>query len=124
MSRSHLSAMISRGIQLPQGWALLGVLACLCVTSALMAAEGAASAGLSAAQIADKNVAARGGLSAWRALQTLSVTGKMEAGSGDSAARSARLARAGLGVSVKHAVPKDDGPPRRTRRCSCPLPSR
>jgi len=109
MSKSHLSAPISRGIQLPRGWPLLGVLACLCVTPALMAAEGPAPSGLSAAQIADRNVAARGGLSAWRALQTLSVTGKMEAGSGDSAARSARLARAGLGVSVKHAVPKDDG---------------
>ncbi len=88
--------------------AALGVLACLCTPSALTAAEGATSAGLSAAQIADKNVAARGGLSAWRALQTLSVTGKMDAGSGDSAARSARLARAGLGASVKHAVPKDE----------------
>jgi hypothetical protein len=35
---------------------------------------------LSAAQIVDKNVAARGGLQAWRAVQTLSLQGKMGAG--------------------------------------------
>lgn len=108
MLRSHFAAMIHHRIQWPYGRAALGALACLCVTSALVAGEGATSGGLSSAQIADKNVAARGGLAAWRALQTLSVTGKMDAGSGDSAARSARLARAGLGASVKHAVPKDD----------------
>lgn len=35
---------------------------------------------LSAAEIVDKNVAARGGLQAWRAVQTMSLTGKMGAG--------------------------------------------
>jgi hypothetical protein len=35
---------------------------------------------LSAAEIVDKNVAARGGLQAWRAVQTLSLEGKMGAG--------------------------------------------
>lgn len=35
---------------------------------------------LSAAEIVDKNVSARGGLQAWRAVQTLSMMGKMEAG--------------------------------------------
>ncbi len=35
---------------------------------------------LSAAQIADKNVAARGGLQAWRAVQTMSFSGKLGAG--------------------------------------------
>jgi hypothetical protein len=35
---------------------------------------------LSAAQIVDKNVEARGGLQAWRAVQTLSLQGKMGAG--------------------------------------------
>jgi len=38
------------------------------------------SAKLSAAEIADKNVAARGGLQAWRAVQTLSMQGKLGAG--------------------------------------------
>lgn len=39
-----------------------------------------AAAKLSAAEIADKNVAARGGLQAWRAVQTFSMQGKMGAG--------------------------------------------
>ena len=39
-----------------------------------------ASANLTATQIVDKNVAARGGLQAWRAVQTLEMSGKMDAG--------------------------------------------
>jgi hypothetical protein len=35
---------------------------------------------LSATQIVDKNVAARGGLAAWRAVQSMTVSGKLEAG--------------------------------------------
>jgi outer membrane lipoprotein-sorting protein len=35
---------------------------------------------LSATQIVDKNVAARGGLTAWRAIQSMSITGKLDAG--------------------------------------------
>ena len=35
---------------------------------------------LSAAEVVDKNVAARGGLQAWRAVQTMSLAGKLGAG--------------------------------------------
>src|ERR1700739_3451563 len=68
----------------------LGALAVLCSPSPLLAADSkpATAPKLSAAQIVEKHVAARGGLQAWRGLQTLSLTGKMEAGSGDSIARS------------------------------------
>jgi len=52
-----------------------------------------ARAGLSAAQIVDKNVAARGGLQAWRAVQTLSLQGKMGAGGNQ---------RAGLALPMPH----------------------
>jgi hypothetical protein len=38
------------------------------------------AAKLSAAEIADRNVAARGGLEAWRAVQTISMQGKLGAG--------------------------------------------
>jgi hypothetical protein len=82
----------------------MSVLLSACLVPALAVAESKAPpAGLSAAQIVDKHVAARGGLQAWRAVQTLTVTGKLDAGSGDSAARSARLAREGVGASVKRA---------------------
>jgi hypothetical protein len=53
----------------------------------------AAPASLSPAQIVDKNIAARGGLAAWRGLQTLSMNGKMDVGSGDSNARSLNFVR-------------------------------
>jgi outer membrane lipoprotein-sorting protein len=52
------------------------------------------TASLTAPQIVEKNIAARGGLQAWRGLQTMTWTGKMDAGSGDSAARSRRVALA------------------------------
>lgn len=51
------------------------------VISAVAAGETSPSpASLSAAAIVDKNVAARGGLQAWRAVQTMSMAGKLTAG--------------------------------------------
>jgi hypothetical protein len=80
----------------------MSMLACVFLTYALEAAESKTSAaGLSAAQIVEKHVAARGGLTAWRTVQTLSVTGKLDAGTADSVARSNRLALQGVGASVK-----------------------
>ena len=58
----------------------------LTVSLALAADTPSARVGLSAAQIVDKNVAARGGLQAWRAVQTLSLEGKMSAGGNQRAA--------------------------------------
>jgi len=83
---------------------LMSLLLSVCVAHPLAAAESKlAPAGLSAAQIVDKHVTARGGLQAWRAVQTISVSGKLDAGSGDSIERSARMARQGLGASAKRA---------------------
>jgi hypothetical protein len=55
---------------------------CLIFGVVLVTASGASSSpgNLSAAEIVDKNVAARGGLQAWRAVQTLSLEGKLGAG--------------------------------------------
>ena len=47
---------------------------------AASAEQSASQAKLSAAQIVDKNVAARGGLQAWRSVQSISLTGKLSAG--------------------------------------------
>jgi hypothetical protein len=58
----------------------------LAVSLVLAADTSSAPAGLSAAQIADKSVAARGGLQAWRAVQTLSLGGKMGVGGNQRAA--------------------------------------
>jgi hypothetical protein len=53
-------------------------LAAVALTAAAEDPQGRAK--LSAAQIVEKNVAARGGLQAWRAVQALSMMGKMDAG--------------------------------------------
>ena len=52
---------------------------------------------LSAAEIADKNVAARGGLQAWRAVETMTLEGKMGAGGNQ---------RATLSIPIPGAAPK------------------
>lgn len=62
-----------------------------------------AAAGMSATQIVEKHVAARGGVKAWHSVETLAVSGKMDAGTGDAMQRSIAMARQGVGVSVKHA---------------------
>lgn len=74
-------------MRLSRGKRLGGLLAGVCVLAAL-AAPDAKAAQLTTEQIVEKNVAARGGLAAWHGLQTMSWTGKMEAGLGDSVARS------------------------------------
>jgi outer membrane lipoprotein-sorting protein len=43
-----------------------------------------AAAGLTAPQIVEKHIAARGGAQAWRALQSISLSGKMDAGGGSN----------------------------------------
>ena len=53
----------------------LSLAGCLAVTADTQPAPQ-----LSASEIADRNVSARGGLQAWRAVQTMSYSGKMEAG--------------------------------------------
>ena len=51
----------------------------LCAASMALASA-AFAADLTAAQIADKNAAARGGLAAWRAVESMSMTGEMDVG--------------------------------------------
>ncbi len=48
---------------------------------------------LSVAEIVKRHVSARGGLQAWRGVEALSLSGKMEAGTGDSVARSMQVAQ-------------------------------
>jgi len=83
---------------------LMSLLLSICAAYPLAAAESKpALPGLSVTQIVDKHVAARGGLQAWHAVQTLAVNGKLDAGTPDSAERSAKLALQGAGASAKRA---------------------
>jgi len=52
----------------------------LLVGSLAFATSAAFAADLTAAQIAEKNAAARGGLAAWRAVQSISMSGEMDVG--------------------------------------------
>ena len=54
---------------------------------ALYGADQASAPKLTASQVVEKNVSARGGLQAWRGVQTLKETGKMAAGGNDRTAK-------------------------------------
>ena len=60
--------------------------------------------GLTAADIVEKHVAARGGLQAWRTLQTLSLSGKLEAGHGSNDRRRLAMANERGAVSKNQAA--------------------
>lgn len=69
-----------------------------------------AHSSLTVEQIVEKHVAARGGLQPWRAVQTISWNGKLEAGAGDSAARSARFVQSGRSPTSKKDLVKTAPP--------------
>jgi outer membrane lipoprotein-sorting protein len=52
----------------------------LCAASLAFLGSAASAADLTAAQIAERNAVARGGVAAWRAVQAMSMTGEMDAG--------------------------------------------
>src|SRR2546421_3370620 len=83
---------------------LMSILAGACLASALAAgALKALPPGVNVSQIVEKHVAARGGVKAWHAVQTLSVSGKLDAGTGDSVTRSVTMAKQGVGASARRA---------------------
>ena len=60
---------------------LSGIALPVCMSMSVLGASSAEALGsLTAAQLTDKNIAAKGGLQAWRAVQTMTFSGKMEAG--------------------------------------------
>jgi outer membrane lipoprotein-sorting protein len=75
-------------------------------TGTIVVAESASN--LSAADIVNKNVAARGGLKAWHAVQTISESGKMGAGGNDRApvAAASDVKRPGKPVAPLPASPR------------------
>lgn len=82
----------------------VGVTSLLLVTGQVIAADApdAAAAApqaqvpsLTAAQVLEKHIAARGGAQAWKAVQGLQLTGKIDAGTGDNYARAMKIVEAG-----------------------------
>ncbi len=93
--------------------ALPGTCAILVLASAtLIDLAAAAAPALSAQQIVDRNIAARGGAAAWKAVQTMTFKGKLEAGkkrplpTGDTTPRhSVRQLDADLGKATPNELP-------------------
>ncbi len=74
---------------------LVGSFLALVVSLGMGADTPASTANLTAEQVIEKNVAARGGLQAWRAVQTLSMSGKVDAGGNKSPTLSVQGVRTG-----------------------------
>ena len=74
---------------------LVGSFLALVVSFGLHADTPASAANLTAEQVIEKNVAARGGLQAWRAVQTLSMSGKVDAGGNQNPTLSVQGVRTG-----------------------------
>ncbi|HEY4971518.1 MAG TPA: hypothetical protein VII35_16590 [Steroidobacteraceae bacterium] len=85
---------------------LLGLLCAMACGAALWALPGIASATakLSVDQIVAKHVAARGGLNAWHAVQTMTWTGTLDAGTGDSTSRSAQFAQEAMAPKTRKQI--------------------
>lgn len=73
------------------------------VAAQAMAADARAPqvAKLSAEQIVEKHVGARGGVQAWKAVQTLQLSGKLDAGTPDAVVRSRQVSRTNRRVAAK-----------------------
>ena len=56
---------------------------------------------MTAAQVLDKHIAARGGAQAWKAVQALQLSGMVDAGKGDNYARAMKIVNAGKKASGK-----------------------
>ncbi len=76
---------------------LVGSFLVLAASLAMVADTPSSAVKLTADQVIAKNVAARGGLQAWRAVQTLSMSGKMDAGGNERPTLAAAGVRTGGG---------------------------
>lgn len=91
---------------------ICGIITFVTLALSLVSAESSAPATLTAAQIVDKNVAARGGLQAWRAVHALSYRGKMGAGGNQ---------RASLAVPTSHSQELGTLPQRQAEEVQLPF---
>src|SRR5256885_17259281 len=80
MLNSSLSLKSSNEVAMFRKSLVISMSLAFAVSLGAAGGETPSQAKLSAAAIVDKNVAARGGLQAWRAVQTMSMQGKLGAG--------------------------------------------
>lgn len=75
-----MNRFLSLAIQTVSAATLLASASAALAGSSAASAQTAGAAHMSAAQIVERNVAARGGLQAWHAVNTMTMSGQMEAG--------------------------------------------
>jgi hypothetical protein len=82
----------------------------------VVASRAAQLPSLTAAQVLDRHVAARGGAQAWKSVQSLQLSGKIDAGRGEGTARAMQMVEAskkatgkGTSAEIAAASPKADG---------------
>jgi hypothetical protein len=76
-----------------------------CAVGLLAGADAATAAPkLTAEQIVAKYTAARGGMTAWHAVQTMQWSGKMDAGTGDSTSKSAQFAQEAMAPKTRKQI--------------------
>ena len=85
-------------------WTMSGSLALVCALT-LVVGTARAGAGLSAAEVASKNATARGGLAAWRAVHTMTMSGKLTAGGNQRGTLPVPASVPGKGKEVRDIVP-------------------
>ncbi len=88
---------------------VIGISLAFAVSLAAAANAPAAPANLSAAGIVERNIAARGGLQAWRAVQTMSMAGKLGAGGNERATLAVPLAELKHRQSGQEVLPHRPG---------------
>jgi hypothetical protein len=83
-----------------------GVVYAIACAAVLSAPPGIAAAApkLSVDQIVARHIAARGGLNAWHAIQTMTWTGTLDAGTGDSTSRSAQFAEEAMAPKTRKQI--------------------
>jgi outer membrane lipoprotein-sorting protein len=87
--------------------AIAGSLLALAISFAFADNAPTTPSNLTAEQVVEKNITARGGLQAWRAVQALSMSGKMDAGGNDQSAKSPRVPGAVASSAVPHMRPAE-----------------
>jgi len=79
---------------------------------------------MTAAQVLDKHIAARGGAQAWKSVQALRLSGKIDAGKGDNNARAMQMVKASKKASGKgtaREIAAADGPRDSDRQVELPF---
>jgi hypothetical protein len=128
----HVLAALAAGATIPLWAAALAANAPAAPAAAAAAPAPAAKAAaqavqvpsLTAAQVLDKHIAARGGAQAWKAVQALQFSGKIDAGTGEDYARAMKLvesSKKATGKGTPAEIAAANGPQGQSKQVELPF---